>query len=183
MHQQSCCSLICEVKSGKHVEMNVLQQRSCIFPRSLQCYKEFDPAADKEHIFLSDDRGCNIMYDLASLVFECIHSLIDTIDIHPVHKTCHALPEIWFLQKCNHWLEDCLLSFFFFSQVKIINCSWLGNKKCFQCQIHLGAILIRCSVVLCQASYRSIVEDCNSLHSSAGRCEGQHSKISVFSIF
>lgn len=53
--------------------------------------------------------GCSVMYPFALLAFECIHSMIGTLDIHPVHRACLTLHEIWFLEKCNHGLEDCFL--------------------------------------------------------------------------
>lgn len=46
---------------------------------------------------------------LPLLAFECIHSVIGTLDIHPVHRACLTLHGIWFLWKCNHGLEDCFL--------------------------------------------------------------------------
>lgn len=58
---------------------------------------------------LSEDRGCSVMYPFALLAFECIHSMIGTLDIHPVHRACLTLHGIWFLEKCNHGLEDCFL--------------------------------------------------------------------------
>lgn len=35
--------------------------------------------------------------------------MIGTLDIHPVHRACLTLHEIWLLEKCNHGLEDCFL--------------------------------------------------------------------------
>lgn len=46
---------------------------------------------------------------IALLAFECIHSMIGTLDIHPVHRACLTLHGIWFLGKRNHGLEDCFL--------------------------------------------------------------------------
>lgn len=99
------CSFICECG-----EVCALQQQKCIFPRSLLCCDMCTLAADTEmYSLLSEDRGCTVMYPFALLAFECVHSMIGTLDIHSVHRACLTLHEIWFLEKCNHGLEDCFL--------------------------------------------------------------------------
>lgn len=47
--------------------------------------------------------------------------------------------------------------------------NWCREEKCFRRQFHRGAIFLTCSVSLCWASDRSIVEDCDdSTLSSVG---------------
>lgn len=67
------------------------------------------PLIKNMYSLLSGDRGYTIMYPFTLLVFECIHYMIGTLAIHPDHKTCLTLHEIWFLEKCNHRLGDCFL--------------------------------------------------------------------------
>lgn len=35
--------------------------------------------------------------------------MFGTLDIHPVNRECLTLHGIWFLEMCNHGLEDCFL--------------------------------------------------------------------------
>lgn len=35
--------------------------------------------------------------------------MFGTLDIHPVYRECLTLHGIWFLEMCNHGLEDCFL--------------------------------------------------------------------------
>lgn len=73
----------------------MLEQKSKIFSGSQQSYdSSISLLIQNMYFLLCDDRGSNAMYDFVLLVFECIHSVIDTLDIHPVHKTCLTLPEI-----------------------------------------------------------------------------------------
>lgn len=88
---------------------------------------------------LSEDRGCTVMYPFTLLALECIHSMIGTLDIHPVHRECLTLHGIWSLWKCNHGLEDCFL-LSRSENDKLVQ----GGKKCLKCQFHRRTIFLKC---------------------------------------
>lgn len=84
------------------------------------------------------------MYLFALLAFECIHSMIGTLDIHPVHRACLTLHGIWFLGKCNHGLEDCFL-LSRRENDKLVH----GGKNVSDVRFITGTIFLTCSVSLC----------------------------------
>lgn len=47
--------------------------------------------------------------DTLFCIFCIIGSMFGTSDIHPVDRPCLTLHAIWFLEMCNHGLEDCFL--------------------------------------------------------------------------
>lgn len=65
---------------------------------------------------------------------------------------------------------------FYYPGLRMMNLGWFGGGRGVSDVSFIRAILLTCSVSLCQVSDRRIVKDCDdSLLSSMGFCEGRHS--------
>lgn len=75
--------------------------------------------------------------DTLLCIFCIIGSMFGTSDIHPVDRPCLTLHARWFLEMCNHGLEDCfLLSRGENDELVQGKGGWGGGGWCIRCQFH-----------------------------------------------